>query len=241
LDHWINLGDLKNFVPWVSLAAGLSGSLHCLGMCGGLVTSSCHNGQQVVRYQLGRLLGYVLLGLLVGTVGSLFQQIFYNSYISFLPGLLMGSFFIFWGIQSYRGKKINGHSGKIFSKAYQTIWRKFILETNSYLKSFFVGLISILLPCGLLYSIILGAFALQSQKMALGAVFFFWLGTLPSMLLAPNILRKILKPFQNKRPKIYALLLMLIGVVTIGHRVHAQYQLNVQMHDDASVQCHVPQ
>ena len=66
----INMIDVQHFFPWVSFLAGLSGSLHCVGMCGGLVTASCDKEKDVFRYQVGRLLGYMAIGAFAGFLGS---------------------------------------------------------------------------------------------------------------------------------------------------------------------------
>jgi hypothetical protein len=50
-------------------------------------------------------------------------------------------------------------------------------------------------------------------------MFFFWLGTLPSMVLAPSIIQKFLKPLKLKLPKTYAVSLIIIGLMTISFRV----------------------
>ena len=226
MGHWINwFSEIKHFVPWMSLLAGIGGSIHCAGMCGGLVTASCQNTHEVFRYQLGRLLGYLLLGLAFSTIGQLFQFSFINTYFSLLPSLFIGALFIYWGLQNFRGKKAELPIPPFLRTAYQKLWRKLGTSSSTAFRSFFTGLISILLPCGLLYGVILGAVALQDWKSAVLSIFFFWLGTLPSMILAPSIFQKIIQPLKKSRPKISATCLMLIGVMTISFRLYREFEM----------------
>jgi uncharacterized protein len=238
----INLfSEIKTFLPWVSFIAGLGGSLHCVGMCGGLVTASCERGHDIVRYQLGRLGGYLILGLLAGVVGSLLQ--FKNTplYFTLLPALFIGGLFIFWGIQSIQGKRGEIPLPKFYHKLYAKLWGKVSRNSSSSMRSGFTGFISIFLPCGLLYGVALGTVALQNTTDALFSMFFFWLGTTPSMVIAPGIFQRILRPLRSYLPRTYGVSLILIGIITISFRVvkisHAQQ--NVESHKDAQkMSCH---
>ena len=107
--------QLANFMPWVSFIAGLGGSLHCVGMCGGLVTASCERSGDVFRYQFGRLIGYLFLGAIAGTVGSWINVSSFPQ-ISLITGVSVGLLFIYWGIQNYRGKKAELPVPKLFGK-----------------------------------------------------------------------------------------------------------------------------
>lgn len=217
-------GEFKNFLPWVSFIAGLGGGLHCVGMCGGLVTATCESSTDVFRYQFGRLLGYLFLGAIAGFVGSFFDFKVLHPLFSLIPAIFIGALFIYWGIQNFRGKKAELPMPRVFSKIYGLLWSKLVKKNTNFTKAFFTGLISILLPCGLLYGIVIGTAALSHTYEALLSMFFFWLGTTPSMVLAPGIFQRILRPFKSKMPKVYALSLMFIGMMTISFRVVKFYE-----------------
>lgn len=199
--------------------AGFGGSLHCVGMCGGLVAASCDRSQDVVKYQVGRLLGYLGLGLFAGYVGSLLNIKALPLEYSIIPGILIGLLFVFWGVQNFRGRKAELPTPKFLGKIYSKLWMKLVHRNQTVSKAFFTGLISILLPCGLLYGVVLGTVALQHTTDALLSMFFFWLGTVPSMVVAPGVVRKFLAPLKKSLPKTYAVSLMMIGVMTISFRV----------------------
>lgn len=198
--------------------AGIAGSLHCVGMCGGLVTASTKSTSDVALYQLGRLLGYLLLGLIMGSIGSLFKLNTFHPALNYLPSFLIGGMFIVWGLQAFLGKSFHLPLPKFLQKTYQRTWLKIINFEAGILKSFLTGFITLFLPCGLLYGVILTSLALQSPFLSVLSMLFFWIGTLPSMMLAPKIVQKMLAPLRAHRPKIYALSLMLIGLLTIGWR-----------------------
>ena len=58
-------------LPWIAFLIGLGGSLHCVSMCGGLVTACAKTKREVAVYQVGRLMGYLLIGLFASVLGHL--------------------------------------------------------------------------------------------------------------------------------------------------------------------------
>jgi len=223
------LQNSSSYLPWLSFIAGFSGSLHCLAMCGGLVTASCENTQDVYRYQVGRLLGYLVLGFFAGLLGSIFKIQSENIYLTVIPSLLIGFLFLWWGIEGFQGKKSEIPTPSFLQTLYRFVWGKWIRHNPSTnIKSFLIGFLSILLPCGLLYGVVLGLVSFEHSFKALYSMFFFWLGTLPSMVIAPKMMTKILKPIKEKLPRTFGILLMLIGLATISART-LQFEKNVQM------------
>lgn len=211
--------QLINFLPWVSFIAGLGGSLHCVGMCGGLVTASCEKTNDVFRYQLGRLLGYLILGAFAGFLGSFLNFKNVHPLIAIGPGVFIGVLFIYWGHQSYRGKRAELPVPRFFNHMYTRLWRTLVQKNKNLTRAFFTGLISIFLPCGLLYGVVLGTVALQHSFEALISMFFFWLGTVPTMVIAPQLVKGLIRPLKRKLPKVYAISLILIGVFTVSMRI----------------------
>lgn len=233
------LNDLS-FLPWVSFIAGIGGSLHCVGMCGGLVTATCQKSNDVARYQFGRLLGYLFLGFFAGVLGKIFTVQVDNPKMTLIPGLILGGLFLFWGIQNYRGKKAEIPMPKFFNQLYTKLWLRLVHKNENASKAFFTGLISLFLPCGLLYGVVLGVATFEHSFHALFTMLFFWLGTLPSMILAPTIVQKFLRPLKLKLPKTYAISLILIGLLTISFRVFRFQEANATIKSikGSTYQCH---
>lgn len=183
------------------------------------MTATCERSNDVFRYQAGRLLGYLLLGALAGVLGNFLSFKEYPAGFSLIPAIFMGLIFIYMGLRKFLNKKIEVPLPGFLKKLYFTSWERLVKNNRGVSRSFFVGLISIMLPCGLLYGVALGTVALQSLPLSLVSVFFFWLGTLPSMVVAPELMRNIIRPLSAKLPKTSAVALMMLGLVTISVRV----------------------
>ncbi len=236
------LSEARSYLPWISFIAGFGGSLHCVGMCGGLVTATCDKSGDVFRYQTGRLIGYLLVGLLAGYLGSLFQFKNQPAYLSIVPAVFIGGLFIYWGMKSLRGSKAELPAPKFVSHLYTRLWKKLVFNNKNFTKAFFTGLISIFLPCGLLYGVALGTISLQHKYEAINSMFFFWLGTLPSMIVAPVVVQRLIRPLKSKLPKTYALSLIAIGLVTITFRVTKLQEVGANSHlpgkEETRKSCH---
>lgn len=204
-------------------------------MCGGLVTASCHGGKDVFKYQVGRLMGYAILGTVAWFLGHALKGIVPFHWGPLLSGLLMGVLFIFWGVQSFQGKKAELPLPKFLRNSYHFAFRNYVSKARSF-RSFIIGLISLMLPCGLIYGLIIAAIALGDYKQVMISLLFFWLGTLPAMVGAPQIVKRILDPMKKKLPKVYAILFIVIGVATITGRlnhlpeVRANHTSNGEVH-----------
>ena len=204
----------------MSFLIGLGGSLHCLAMCGGLVTATTKNQAEIFRYQLGRLISYGLIALLSGTLSKLILGQLKHPMLAIIPSLLIGSLFIFWGLKQLIGDLKELPMPGILKKTYQHVWGKFILHTHESWRGFFVGLISIFLPCGLLYGATLGLATAEHPTKALFAMFFFWLGTLPSMILFPKFFQNLIAPLKKRMPKTLGILVLTFGLMTVSFRLY---------------------
>ena len=81
---------------WMAISIGLLGSLHCVGMCGPIALAlpldrsdqwSIFSGNFV--YSFGRLSAYFSMGLLFGWIGSGFELMGIQQYLSILIGVLI--------------------------------------------------------------------------------------------------------------------------------------------------------
>ncbi len=208
------------YMPWIAFVAGLGGSLHCIGMCGGLVVSCAPTKKSIITYQFGRLLGYSTLGLLAGLFGQIFTLQKENRILTLLPSLLIGGLLISWGIQSFRGKTVEIKLPKFLNLIISKLWKKALTSKDgSRGRSFLVGGLSIFLPCGLLYGIVLTLASFQNPLVGLLCMAAFWLGTVPAMGLAPELVRRVFKPLFKFAPRFSSVVLFTIGLSIIIFRV----------------------
>jgi sulfite exporter TauE/SafE len=236
-----SIDELRNFLPVVSFIAGLSGSLHCVGMCGGLVTAICGSTKDVFSYQTGRLIGYLTLGALGGFVGGFLSFKTIHPYWSLIPAVFLASLFIFWGLSHLKGKKAEIPTPKFLGRFYFHLWNRMVKKNEGLNRAMATGLISIFLPCGLLYGVVLATLSLENSYEALFSMVFFWLGTTPAMVAAPNFIRKLINPLQRRLPKIFGLGLIFIGLMTLSLRVVKAYENTRLIKAGASIEaldCH---
>ncbi len=209
-----------------AMALGLTGSFHCTMMCGGLALASAPQPKDQVYYHLGRLMAYMLLGFGVFFLGKIFQLQTIHPAFTFIPHLFFSLYFMVWGLEQYFGKKlfpslsffIKGHKQKLYPKLYR------LIGLEHPLKKFSLGLISIFLPCGLLYGMLFSLLPSKSPIAVVFGVLFFFLGTMPGLIAIPTIVNKLLPPLLSKTgihmPRVFGIFLVFLGLSTLGVRAH---------------------
>lgn len=179
-------------IDWMPLitaiSVGLMGSIHCIGMCGGvssalsLAADKSKTQQYIVLYNLGRISSYTTAGMIVGilsqSIASLtnFHLIFLRVISSLLIIVMALHIGGFWS-----GVKHVERLGKHLWKILQPLNKK-IFPVNSKTKALSYGLLWGWLPCGLVYTTLGIAMTSGSVAYSTATMFFFGLGTLPSML-----------------------------------------------------------
>jgi len=168
------------------LILGLTGSLHCIGMCGPIAVSlpviSGNKMKFILRrllYNSGRITTYVLLGAVFGLIGSRIKLAGLQQFLSVFTGavILIGVFVSYGSIS--RLFRFN-FAEKAFIK-FKDLFGFFLTKKSS--AAFFtIGFLNGFLPCGLVYLAISGA--LLTGDVFSGSVFMlmFGLGTVPLML-----------------------------------------------------------
>ncbi len=207
------------FLPLVSFMTGLAGSPHCILMCGGLVQSSCRNEKDNFQYQIGRLISYLTLVFIFSSF-KIYLLSFLNLKLSFLvSGIILGFIFIVYGLSQFELKFFKMRIHQSLSAPYLRLWR-YVSSLKIFVdfRPFFTGLISVMLPCGLLYGAIFSTASFEGHFSSLIGIFLFWLGTLPAMFFANHLIQKLLMPIKTKLPKLVGVLLIFIGLSTIIYR-----------------------
>jgi sulfite exporter TauE/SafE len=211
---------------------GLLGSGHCFGMCGGiaaglgsLTVNEQSKGQNKHRFvgaflfNFGRIVSYAALGLIAATllasVGTVLNVPQWGMLLRFMTALmifLIGLQFLFnWQTLvsvERAGAKVWKHVLPIAVKASS-------LPGGS--GRLLLGLCWGLLPCGLVYSVILTAAAAGSAISGAAVMLAFGLGTLPSMLgmsLAAPVLAAMLSDRWTK--KLMGAALILLAVISVA-------------------------
>lgn len=186
----------------IAFFIGLFGSVHCVGMCGPLALAipSFHASKWLVVadkvvYNLGRIISYTLLGLLIGLLGRQLWLSGLQQGISIFSGVLI----IMAGLS--RLLKIRLSQGRIMGRFLSPINHLLNYALRHRAGNLVVGLLNGFLPCGFVYLALAGA--LNTGTPAASAQFMFWfgMGTFPLMLAAtvsagfagPSVRRRINK------------------------------------------------
>lgn len=212
---------------------GLLGSGHCFGMCGGIAaglgTLPVHGeGEEPARprfssallFNLGRIASYTALGLLsawiVGGAGEMLSIPKWSMILRFLTALmifLIGLQFLFnWQTLAI----IERGGAKIWNRVLPLAVRASKLPGGS--GRLAVGLCWGLLPCGLVYSVLLTASAAPEPLLGGVIMLAFGIGTLPSMLgiaLAAPALSALLNDRWTRRLMGAALVLLAVLSVSL--------------------------
>jgi uncharacterized protein len=169
--------------------AGLLGSLHCIGMCGGIVGALSvklppRPWPYLFAYNLGRLSSYTVAGILAGLIGAQFYQFLDPQRATTVALWVSALFMIALGL--YIGGWWQFLGG--LEKGGALLWRRIeplgrgLLPLRTPWHAFMLGLLWGWLPCGLVYSLLV--FALSSGSAWQGGLLLlaFGLGTLPMLI-----------------------------------------------------------
>ncbi len=205
--------------------AGLLGSAHCLGMCGGISgLFALHDSVRGLRRQLpmaltynaGRLASYAILGFLVAAVGSRFVDL--TPAIAGPVRVVAGVVIILIGLQiafDLRALSLLERIGGIAWSRLSPVAGR-LLPVTSLPRALGLGLLWGLLPCGLVYSALLvAATSLDAGHGAL-IMLAFGAGTTPAMLFTGLGAARLAQLMRDKRTRLGAgLLIVMLGILTL--------------------------
>jgi sulfite exporter TauE/SafE len=176
---------------------GLLGSVHCVGMCGGIVGALTMGLPQTIRnstsgmlvyllaYNIGRITSYALAGAIAGTLGSQLYSLLASELASAAGRWVSGIFMIALGIYLAGWPRLLAPIERLGARVWRHIeplGRRF-LPVNSPKHALGLGLIWGWLPCGLVYSALVWAMAAGDTLSGAQLMVAFGLGTLPMLLL----------------------------------------------------------
>lgn len=182
---------------YIAFLLGLLSSAHCIGMCGGLLGALNQstpiplrtwrqNQFHLLANNLGRISIYMLAGAIMGYVGaSIGAQLGIPQWSLWLRRI-MGVLMLIIGIQLLF--KWEGWF-RLLENINAPLWKKLsnhliqLIQSNRLTSSYKFGLIWGLIPCGLVYSVLLTATSSGSSINGILTMLGFGLGTLPALLL----------------------------------------------------------
>lgn len=199
----------------LAFAGGVAGSLHCLGMCGGLA-ALVGGGWRLALYNLARVNTYVALGAGAGALGTAIVAWapldVASRGLAIVGGLAVLAVGLEWlGVLAPRGQSLVARvQGAIARHA------RALLDARSPWAPVAFGTANAFLPCHLIYAFVAMAGATGSVVRGAATMLAFGAGTLPAMMLAgsaPALLRA-----RAAAPIVRAAgaFVVVVGLVTIG-------------------------
>lgn len=186
------LAALNQSHYFAALIVGLLGGVHCLGMCGGLISAVGFTNQAGTRrfslllaYNLGRISSYALAGALAGGLGASVLSLSSLHYAQQILYFFAAAFMIALGLYLaglWRGIGQIERLGAGFWRKLEPLSRRFIPIKTPW-QAFPFGMIWGWLPCGLVYSVLIWSLSAGSAWQGLLLMLAFGLGTLPNLLL----------------------------------------------------------
>jgi sulfite exporter TauE/SafE len=179
---------------WPVFLAGMAGSMHCVGMCGGFACALGRDargpaatlGRHLI-YNLGRLTSYGFLGALTGYLGFLLvAQCGDDSTVSLVQrafAVLSGALLVFVGLQ-FAGVFAHAGFGAIGLGA-QALARALggLLRAPGAAAPLALGVLNGWLPCPLVYAMAAQAAASGGPRTGASLMLVFGLGTFPALLI----------------------------------------------------------
>lgn len=176
---------------WLAFSAGLAGSGHCLGMCGGIVTALAlsHRDSDAARrflfnllYHVGRISTYGILGLLAGLAAQAGMIDALKPLVKWLflaANLFVAAIGIFTviGVRSLGISALDGSGWDFLKKPLSRL-----TAGSSVMTAVPTGLLMGLLPCGLVYGVLITAATSGSSLKGGSMMLAFGCGTLPALL-----------------------------------------------------------
>lgn len=207
---------------WLSFLAGLVGSTHCLGMCGGIVGAIALHARDtspgarrliLLAYNAGRIGTYTVLGVIAGSMGATLDLLPLKSAATlvfaaanlfvFLAGTMS---FLQWS--SFSLFSLESGGGRFFAGVF-----RWAISEESLLRTFVLGLALGFLPCGLVYAPLIAGAATGSPLYGGAIMAALGLGTLPLLFLFGNASAALSSRLRGRFIRLVGLFVALLGLV----------------------------
>lgn len=198
-----------------SFVFGAANSLHCACMCGPLALTLHGSVAGAISYHLGRISAYGSIGVVLGGLGAALGS---NTLAA--PGAIV-SFVLAGGILLL---VLFGDRGAVRIPVLSDLATKASARTRRLsprLRALAFGLITPLLPCGLLWSAFAGATVAGSAVGGGTVMAAFALGTLPVLFLAQSLMPRMAARLGPRTVKFVQRAAMLLAAAALIYRGYA--------------------
>ena len=195
---WIGHSDLI-----AALLTGLLGGVHCLGMCGGIVSALSFSQAQtphstsrfpvLLAYNAGRISSYTLAGLIAGGLGAASLSLAGLQQTQQILASLAGLVMILLGLYMagiWHGVIVIEKAGARLWKHLEPAGRRFMPVRTPW-QAIPFGMVWGWLPCGLVYTVLISSLSAGSMLKGGILMLVFGIGTLPSLLLMGTLANQV--------------------------------------------------
>jgi sulfite exporter TauE/SafE len=220
---------------------GLAGSIHCVGMCGGIVTAMSATARpmpravipiasarvdalpHVLAYNAGRISSYMLAGALAGGLASGARN------MAALAGVQLGFYWLanlmlvalgLYLMNAWRGLAVLEQGGRVLWQRAQPVIApamKTLMPADTAPKSYALGALWGWLPCGMVYSVLTTALLSGSAADGAALMLAFGLGTLPMLTGLGMLGARLQQAMQRRQVRIACgLLVLAFGVLGLA-------------------------
>ncbi len=233
----------------VAFGLGLASTLHCWGMCGGIMGALTFGLPEEVRshrftlltyiaiYNLGRITSYTFAGIIAGSISATLVGTLSIESGHFILRALASVVLIAFGLHLtglFPKMRILESVGSILWRRLQPLTKLFF-PVRTIWRAFCFGLIWGWLPCGLVYSALLWASSSGDPVSGGMYMFAFGLGTLPGVMASGIMSSTIMNLSRNKSLRYgMAALMIFFGLALFfmphGHGDYSGSAYNQHMH-----------
>lgn len=230
--------SLNDWLIVSALLTGLVGSVHCVAMCGGIIGALGFGGTQSRRivkihvaatneapkanilfplsYHTGRIASYSIAGAIAGFVGAGVVDAAALAHITGVGAVIAGAFMIALGL--YLASWWHGLAAleRIGTRLWRGIepYARRLLPPRNYKQAIALGMMWGWLPCGMVYTALVAAFASGDPLRGALVMLAFGLGTLP-LLLGLSIGTGVLRRAPGRLRPVVGVLLIALGAYGI--------------------------
>lgn len=215
---------------------GLLGGIHCLGMCGPLVTmyadrmggdgpATWQEIRQHLLFNLGRTGSYAAIGALMGLAGTVVYDTAAVATVAdsvrATAGVLVGGFILLTGVKYLLTGTTDGLVGSLGNASvFQRVSGRLYAHVDSWVRGpriLGLGAVHGLLPCPLLYPAFLYAFATGSPLRGGLALAVLGLGTIPTVFAYGVAFQSVAPRFQGPLHRALGVAFLALGYLPLAH------------------------
>lgn len=200
------------------LILGITSNLHCIGMCGPIAmaipvdrTSNWTILGGILQYNLGRILTYSLLGILVGSIGVTIETFGFLQWLSIIAGVFM----ILFAWRKWLAAKLDANLPMFGIQRWVGHGLGKVIASRSPFKIPLLGMLNGMLPCGMVYVAMINALLAGNPLSSAGAMAVFGLGTLPAMIAVGFAANRISASVRQKINRAVPYMLTVVGLLIV--------------------------